>query len=459
MRCLIKAQPTSMASKIDTFALPLIKLDVYRPPEGLEQKAISIMTGCLPSRPEGVELDRLSFLASYIELYLDRPVDVDLRECGYEVERKTLSITDLSRWKMFFHPVVYPDPLFVVVNNCLLVMLCAKPVNPSGYATWSGHRAKAIFQLYDKPFPPNGSQYLLSFEWAGLVSKWMQRSQLLRVNILTYAIEASHGATQYKRAYLYTVTMLRYARLTPIVLIKLYILSAHTGIMREPYLSADAYCWKLASETLDGFAREIRPYMGILADLDVASVLGGKQLHNLTYIALKVGAQKQKSLQMFAQPTVDDPRALDKLIEKYFPPVPPDVMMLPKELEFEPSLEEPKPLREIFRTQYHMVSQAFQSVEPVQVAEMVQKSRPQRMESKYLTIESGTTEEQPERIIRRELEQTLSEQTDTTGVSAAGSELSGTLTAPSVEEGPSTSRGTGTGNQSASTSRQTEPSV
>lgn len=356
-----------MSSRVDEFALPLTKIVVYSPSGEYIPKAIDTFTECLPGKPTGEQSEVRSFLASYFEYYLDARLDNAFNECGYTIERTNMTDVIIATWRSLYHPVKFPEPLYIVVNNCLLVMLCAKPVIAEGYSLWAKSRAKAIFQLYRKKLPDDAGQYLLSIEWATLVAGWMQDSQSMRVNFLTHAIILARGATQYRRAYLYSSTMLRYARLTTIVLVRLFLVSAHSGILREPYLAPDVYCWKIAAATLNGYPREVRPYAGILADMDTAALLGGKQLHRLTYIAVKVGARKQHSLEKFKLPELDDKTRVEDLIKKHFPEDHLADQLLPYEDLTAIDLLEAKPIQEMFSDNWDKIKRAFRSIEPIHV--------------------------------------------------------------------------------------------
>lgn len=374
-----KAQLSAMSSRVDEFALPLTKVIVYMPTDTQTKLALDTFTQCLPGVPTD-EVDMIhSFLASYFEYYLNAQLDQAFNECGYQLKREPMTDAVIATWRSLYKPVVLPDPLYIVVNNCLIVMLCAKPVIEVGYRSWAKSRAKAIFQLYKKQLPEDGSKYLLSFEWASIIAGWMQDSQSMRINFLTHAIILGRGATQYRRAYMYAATMLRYARLTTIVLVRLFLISARSGILREPYLASDVYCWKIAANTLNSYPRDVRPYAGILADLETAALLGGRQLHKLTYIAVKVGEKKQKSLSQFKIPSLPDELELDRLIQKHFPEVQMDVPLLPYEELGAVDVLEAKPVQEMFAGNLALVQRAFKSLEPVFTTE----------DKKTVMIESG----------------------------------------------------------------------
>lgn len=355
-----------MSSRIDDRALPLTEITAFKPTPDLCERMLTVMTECWNGKPLTDEVENCSFIATYMTFYLGRGLQDDFIECGYRLKEENVTAEVIAGWSSDFMPKAYEDQLFVVVNNCLLVMLCAKPVTDVSYKTWATNRAKAIFQLYSKTFPADGFQYLVSQEWASIVSLLMQHSQPLRVDVVLFAVRMAHGTSKYKRAYAYTATMLKYARLTTIVLTRLYITSGPgKQILFDPYLAPDRFYWITALKALNSFPEELRPYAGIMADMETAALLGGKQLHTIAYIALEVGQRKQPSLENFYHPVVPHTEVLQALINKYFPSEEIEYPIEETPEEADIGLLKVKPMSTVFGRRWASVTSTFSSLAPL----------------------------------------------------------------------------------------------
>lgn len=315
-----------MAESLDESLYPKISIECYIMTPDLKTKAIELMAACLRSKPaEGLPpIERYaneSFMATYINLYFGQNIAPLMTECGLKLVYKPIDNSILSSWDLMYTPIPPSEKFITIVNHCLIVLLCAKQVRPEFYLQWAINRAKALFQVYNLVWVDTYRESLLSFGWAALISKWLQQSQALRTALLVKALNlAQTEGSFHRKAYEYATNMLRYARLTTIVLTRLYITSAkHSPILLDDHLNADRIHWHNALNVLEAFPVDMRPFAGIIADMKTASALGGKPLHNLTYIAVQVAMRSQRTLENFQLPADVDAPLLNRLIHQYFP--------------------------------------------------------------------------------------------------------------------------------------------
>lgn len=310
--------------------VPELEITLYSVPESLKDQAFHVMTMVWNGKPEIADSkglkDAYSFVISFLTRYTARDFKPAFKEAGMKVKEMTLTQQTLVGWQSVFKGRKFedlPNRHILLINNMILMMLCAKQPTEANYNDWSLNRARALMSVYQQEWQVAYQPFLMTLEWAKLVARVAQSSREFRINILGHVFDRSAVSDYNKRAFCYVMGMLRYARLTTILITRLYVTAdPNQKILQDPYLAADREAWICALRALEKFPLALRPYAGIIADEGMEAVLGGQQLHNITYIALVVGARKQESLNNFTKPKVSHQAKLDELIAKYFPPDP-----------------------------------------------------------------------------------------------------------------------------------------
>ncbi len=254
---------------------------------------------------------------------LGQMTQVDMSKFFFELCREPETIhlnrKQIEEFKDEFIPPKLDD-VSRLLNCAFCLLTIGKKIEIQYCTTWMIARAKAIYSILNIEWSDNALDKVIAPEKLKVLSDAFNRAQRMRCAICIFIIHMSKSMTCEQPIYRYVTDMLQYSQLVGFYLIY-YILVCDTAhpIMKDPYLTMDTMRFIEAYNMWDQYPRCYRKFMGLMADRETLSVMGGNPLRRLTYIAIQLAARRDPSIKNLKFVVPQDSDKLDNLIKKHFP--------------------------------------------------------------------------------------------------------------------------------------------
>ncbi len=248
---------------------------------------------------------------------------VDISKFYYELCRDpeivNLNMQQMEDLKNDFMPPKL-DEMSQILNGVFLLLMIGKRIDLQFCSEYMLARAKAIYSILDKQWEEKALDKVITPEKLKILSDAFSRTQGMRCVICVFIVHMARSMSSDQPIYKYIADMLEYSQLSGFYLIY-YILICDSGhpIMRDSYLTMDTMKFIEAYDLWNQYPDSYRKYMGLMADKETLSAMGGHPLRRLTYIAIQVASRRDPSIKNLKHIVPADSDKLDLLIKRYFP--------------------------------------------------------------------------------------------------------------------------------------------
>ncbi|KRX20826.1 hypothetical protein T07_11403 [Trichinella nelsoni] len=214
------------------------------------------------------------------------------------------------------------DEMSRLLNGTFCMLTIGKKIDVQFCVEWMTARAKAIYSILDVPWSDKALDKVIIPERLKVLSDAFGRAQRMRCTICMFIIHMSNSMVCEQPIYKYIADMLQYSQLVGFYLIyDILVCDTLHPIMKDSYLTMDTMRFVKAYDVWNQYPKCYRKYMGLMADKDTLSLMGGNCLRRLTYIAIQIAARRDPSIKNLKFVLPPDSDKLDLLIKKYFPDV------------------------------------------------------------------------------------------------------------------------------------------
>ncbi|KRX70264.1 hypothetical protein T06_14261 [Trichinella sp. T6] len=296
-----------MASLVPSFIVPK-KLKYYTTTKNLTEFFVEAFTTILSAK----KLESDDVLKICLSLF-GQMAQVDLSKFYFELCRDPevvlLNKQQIEELKDDYMPPKL-DEMSRLLNGALCLLTIGKKIDIQFCVEWMTARAKAIYSILDVPWNDKALDKVIIPERLKVLSDAFGRAQRMRCAICMFIIHMSKSMICEQPIYKYVADMLEYSQLIGFYLIY-YILVCDTGhpIMKDSYLTMDTMKFIEAYDVWNQYPKCYRKYMGLMADKDTLSLMGGNCLRRLTYIAIQIAARRDPSIKnlKFVLPSDSEP--------------------------------------------------------------------------------------------------------------------------------------------------------
>ncbi|KRZ81573.1 hypothetical protein T08_1388 [Trichinella sp. T8] len=283
-----------MAPLVPSFIVPK-KLKYYTTTKNLTEFFVEAFTTILSAK----KLESDDVLKICLSLF-GQMAQVDLSKFYFELCRDPevvlLNKQQIEELKDDYMPPKL-DEMSRLLNGALCLLTIGKKIDIQFCVEWMTARAKAIYSILDVPWNDKALDKVIIPERLKVLSDAFGRAQRMRCAICMFIIHMSKSMICEQPIYKYVADMLEYSQLIGFYLIY-YILVCDTGhpIMKDSYLTMDTMKFIEAYDVWNQYPKCYRKYMGLMADKDTLSLMGGNCLRRLTYIAIQIAARRDPSI-------------------------------------------------------------------------------------------------------------------------------------------------------------------
>ncbi|KRX56697.1 hypothetical protein T09_15461 [Trichinella sp. T9] len=283
-----------MASLVPSFIVPK-KLKYYTTTKNLTEFFVEAFTTILSAK----KLESDDVLKICLSLF-GQMAQVDLSKFYFELCRDPevvlLNKQQIEELKDDYMPPKL-DEMSRLLNGALCLLTIGKKIDIQFCVEWMTARAKAIYSILDVPWNDKALDKVIIPERLKVLSDASGRAQRMRCAICMFIIHMSKSMICEQPIYKYVADMLEYSQLIGFYLIY-YILVCDTGhpVMKDSYLTMDTMKFIEAYDVWNQYPKCYRKYMGLMADKDTLSLMGGNCLRRLTYIAIQIAARRDPSI-------------------------------------------------------------------------------------------------------------------------------------------------------------------